>query len=179
MKRWYEQDATLKQSIDLLQVFPDDILTVIAEGFNQVAEKEFKAKELMRSYKTLGQEKVLALYKSKRKQRNYDKNPMMTTLVNYFLLLPAEHRTILAGQVIELVGMVQTYLDECETLKLKADVDHIRAFRNEYLTSGDKAARTKLDVIRAELQESVKEATLVRNFNESDSGLKLNFTRSK
>ena len=176
-QRWYEQDQTLKQSIDLLQVFPDEILDVIAEGVNSVAEKEFKAKELMRDYKSLGQDTVLSLYKSKRKQRSYDKVPTMTTLINYIMLLPVEHRKILAAQIIELSEVIQQYLDECGSLQVKPEVAQIKVFRDTYLNSGYKQARQALEKVCEELRAKPKEGTFVRNFNESSDGLKLNFKR--
>lgn len=195
-QRWYEQDPLLKQSIELLQAFPDEILTIVAEGVNQIAEDEFKAEELIRSYKSIGQEKILALYKSKNKKRSYDKNPTMHKTVNYILLISEENRTILAKKIIELVSVVRDYFQICKESQNRPVSTQVKSLRDDYIAKGLKAAQEKLKQIRQSFMQniqstnngyiSVKETRanaakhdekLRTNLDEQDDGLRINFSK--
>ncbi|MEB3286234.1 MAG: hypothetical protein VKJ04_01900 [Vampirovibrionales bacterium] len=198
-RRWYEREPMVKQSIELLETFPDEILTIVAEGVNKVAEQEFRAAELMKTYKSLGQEKIISLYKSKNKLRSYDKNAMMHKAVNYFLLISEENRLVMSTKVIELVGVVRDYLHVCKEASEPPVALHVTTIRDSYVEAGLKGARQKLLQIRelflgerfasrikqpaappkAVVANPESQSNRMTNLDDDDSGMKLNLSRRR
>jgi len=81
--RFYDQEPSVSQAVELLLVLPQEMQSIIADGISLIAEQEFRANELMKELKSLGTEKVLAVYKSKQKKRAYDKNHAVHRAINY------------------------------------------------------------------------------------------------
>lgn len=152
-KRWYDKEPQVRQSIELLGSFPDHVLTVLAEGVNAVIERECQVHDMLRSFKSLGQEKILALYKSKKKLRALDKNPVMHQTVNYLFVIAAENRTRIAVQVLDLVSILHDYLLVCKKSGVDPTIQNIVRIRDEYVVHGIYNARHMLDIIRQEIAQ--------------------------
>lgn len=152
-KRWYDREPLVKQSIELLATFPDHVLTALAEGVNTVIEREYKVQELLRAFRSLGQEKVLALYKSKKKLRTLDQNPAMHQTVNYLYIIADESKNQIAQQVLDLVSIVYDYLQLCKKSDVTPSIQNIVRIRDEYVSQDIYAARHVLDIIRQEIAQ--------------------------
>jgi hypothetical protein len=105
-KRFYESDPVLQEAVRHLLLFPDGIQTILASGISNIIEQNDRTKEHLHESKTLGREKILALYKSHGKQRSYDNNPAMHKLMNDLMMMDSENRQSIAKQMIELIQCI-------------------------------------------------------------------------
>lgn len=153
--RWYDKQPMVKQSVELLAAFPDEVLTIMAEGINSVIEREYRVQELLRSFKSLGQEKILALYKSKQKLRKLDQNPMMHKTVNYLFVVAEENKQQIARHVLELISTVHSYLLLMREAKQSPTLQHILEIRNTYVSHGIEAAKQQVKAIELEISQSL------------------------
>jgi hypothetical protein len=172
-KRFYESDPTVKQAVDVMLLFPAEIQEVIGQGFSQIAERDFKADELMNNYRSMGADKVLALYKSKKKQRAYDKNPAVHQAVNYLMLMTPENRRFLAIQVVELMGFMQEYLKACRQYQQPAQAQVAKGITETYVKKGPAEAQAFLKALVSEFQKrlSGEETLQAVSKGEKDSSL--------
>ncbi|MEB3286232.1 MAG: hypothetical protein VKJ04_01890 [Vampirovibrionales bacterium] len=153
--RWYDKQQEVKQSIELLGAFPEEILSVMSEGVNSVIERDYNVNELMRSFRSLGQDKVLALYKSKNKLRTLDQNPSMHKTVNYLFVVAEENRKAIAVRVLELVGTVHDYLQICKETGLTPTIEHIARIGEAFVAKGNVEARDMLEDVRREMMQII------------------------
>jgi hypothetical protein len=113
-RRWYDEVSEAAQLVGLLQKFPPAFQTIFAEGMLLMAEQRFGANELMRSIKSLGREKVLALYKSKNKLRVLDQNQSVFNALNQMMVLSTEQCVELARTFVDLLLEVIVYIKLCK-----------------------------------------------------------------
>jgi hypothetical protein len=154
-RRFYEEDPTVKKAVDSLFLFPEDIQRVIAKGFSLIAERDCNAQERLKEFKTLGSEKVLALYKSKKKMRKYDKNPVVHEAMNYMLIMDTGSRNFLASKVIELVGFMQDYLKLCKTYSSAPDIKTIENISETYVEKGLTEAKSFISKLETEFKRAL------------------------
>lgn len=139
-RRFYEGNPTVKLAVDSLFLFPDEIQRIIAKGFSTIAERDCNALELLKEFRMLGSDRVLALYKSKRKQRKYDNNPTVHGAMNYLLVMNEKSRVFLATKVIELVGFMQDYLKICKSHSYSPQIQTVEKISDVYIEHGPDAA---------------------------------------
>jgi hypothetical protein len=151
-QRFYEKTPIVKQAVDAMFLFPGDIQGVIARGFSLIAEKDCKAKEMMDNLKTLGTDKVLAMYKSKQKKRHYDQNPDTHQAMNYLMIMNPESQVFIASKVIEMMGFMQEYLQLCKTYAQSPERESIHAISDTYVHQGPKEARVFLSSLNTEFR---------------------------
>lgn len=154
-RRFYEEDPTVKKAVDSLFLFPEDIQKVIARGFSLIAERDCNAQERLNEFKTLGTEKVLALYKSKRKLRKYDKNPVVHEAMNYMLIMDTDSRNFLAGKVIELVSFMQDYLKLCKTYSCSPDMRTVENISETFVEKGLTEAKSFISKLEVEFKKAL------------------------
>jgi hypothetical protein len=152
-RRFYEDHPTVKTAVESLFLFPDDIQRIIARGFSIIAERDCNALELLKEFRTLGSERVLALYKSKKKQRKYDQNPIVHEAMNYMLVMNEKSRVFLASKVIELVGFMQTYLKLCKQYATAPETEAIEAISHTYVEHGPEKAKAFLSQLDSEFKK--------------------------
>jgi hypothetical protein len=154
-KRFYDEDPTVSQAVEALFIFPDEIQSIIAQAFAKIAERDCNAAEILKEFRTLGSERVLALYKSKKKQRKYDKNPTVHNAMNYLMVMDEKSRRFLATKVIELIGFMQTYFGVCRQHSTSPELSAIEAIAGAYAENGPAAAKTFLTTLEEELKNRV------------------------
>lgn len=143
-KRWYDHDTHVATAVDLVMKFPPEIQSIIFKGIYMLAEKEFRANELMNEFKTLGTEKVLAMYKSKEKKRIYDQDPNTHKAMNYLYLLSEQNRKLMAHHILSLMGVMQDYLKVCQNAKQAPKSGEVASLTDSYVDSGIQAAKSML-----------------------------------
>lgn len=116
--RFYDQDPVVSQAVKLLLMLPSEIQTLAAECLSKIAETEYRMIEMLQETKSLGSDKIMALYKSKQKKREYDQNPAMHRALNYLMLLTAENRRMIAHRIVGLISHIQDYLKACQKFSI-------------------------------------------------------------
>ncbi len=157
-KRWYEQDSKIAVSVQLIMKFPVELQQVIFEGVDLLVKRELKNTELANQYKTLGQEKVLAVFKSKQRKRYYDHVPEIHKAMNQIMVLPEDDQAFIAGHIIDLVKMIKEYFEaqldsQQSSVTTKNDVKQLT---DTYVKEGDDKARQYLEVLKQKFMASVE-----------------------
>lgn len=155
--RWYDRQPKLSQACKLLFAFPDEIKSVISEAILIIANQEFRQKEQREQMRSLGREKILGLYKSKNRRREYDINPLLHQAMNYLYLLSEEKRDFMAEHVLTMVSYIQDYLQACQVTENKPSLENVTLITDLYVKSGDKAVKTFLKQLRFEFCEKLHE----------------------
>ena len=134
--RFYDQDPLVSQAVSLLLMLPGEIQTMAADCLSRIAEAEYRADELVRDAKTLGSDKILALYKSKQKKREYDKNPSIHRALNYLMLLTEQNRQLISYRIVGLISHLQAYLKSCRMFSILPTIEQMTEVCNTFLKLG-------------------------------------------
>lgn len=156
-KRFYEEDPTVRKAVESLFLFPDDIQKIIAKSFSLIAKRDCNAEELLKEFRTLGSDRIMALYKSKRKQRHYDRIPAVHDALNYLLVMNPESRIFLAAKVIELVSLMQDYFKLCKQYTEPPNLELIENLSTVYIERGRKAVIAFMQQVETQLQNALKQ----------------------
>ncbi len=143
-KRWYDQDNRVSTAVHMIMKFPPEMQSIICRGIYLLAEKEFRANELITEFKTLGTEKVLAMYKSKEKKRTYDANPNVHKAMNYLYLLSEQNRNLMATHILSLMSVMQEYLQICQNARQAPKAGEVEELTDSYVANGIQAAKSML-----------------------------------
>ncbi|MBX2861129.1 MAG: hypothetical protein KTR14_07835 [Vampirovibrio sp.] len=154
-KRFYDQEPTLSRAVNVMLMFPKEIQQIIVEGMIDLADQEYRASEILNNVRTLGRDKVLALYKSKQKKRDFDNDPMTHKLMNYMMILSDENRILMSNHILELVESVQEYLVTCKNYHENPDAEQIQGLTNTYVADGKEAANQVMSGIKKAFMEKV------------------------
>ena len=150
-QRFYEKDPTVKRSVETLLALPFDVQTIVAEGSVLIAERECQAATVLTNIKSLGTEKVLALYKSRQQRREYDKNRTVHRMMAYLMALTPEHQNLLARKMIELTGFANDYLQVCEQQSEAPQNEVLESISSTYVRFGPRHAKAFVMAIKQEL----------------------------
>ncbi len=110
--RWYDDDADIYTSMELLSELPASIRKIVAQGVIEfVVENTLlgTSDEL----KSFGHRRVLALIQSKAKRRWYDKDPVLHKAINNILMMADEDRKESAFRLIISLESVEAYKEYC------------------------------------------------------------------
>jgi len=154
--RWYDKRPSLSLSINLLAKCPFELQTLVGEGMSQLAQKQFKAQDLLQSVKSLGVDKTLGLYKAKKKQRSYDSNPAFHHAMNCLYVLAAEHQDFMANQILELMDMVHDYFRACRLYGAQSSQSDVANLTRTFVENGSPAARTLLVQLKRHLMQNIE-----------------------
>lgn len=113
-KRFYDQEPTVSRAVTLLFVFPGEWQALIAEGVSAMAERNFCMSQRVRELRSLGTENVLAIHKSRHRNRSYDQIPAVHKAINELRLLPQEGRVFLSRKMLVLIHHLRDYLQACQ-----------------------------------------------------------------
>lgn len=138
--RFYEKNETVKQAVTLLFKFPPDVRSVLARGFCQLAESDFDAHVVIKDFKRLGKEKVLALYKSAQKRREYDCDPYLTKAMNYLMILNPDEQFFISVKLLDLMHVVRDFMVVCKQHAVKLQLAMVEKITNMYVHCGRKEA---------------------------------------
>jgi hypothetical protein len=159
-ERYYEKNPTVKTAVTLLFKFPPDIKSVLARGFCAIAENDFDAHILLQDLKSLGQEKVLALYKSNLKRREYDHDPYLSRAMNYLLILSPDNQFFLASKVLEMMAVVRDYMVLCKKYSTAIQQKLVEKITRIYVTCGLEEAAEFVSQVRREFEHLVARAKI-------------------
>lgn len=151
--RFYEKNPTVKQAVTTLLKFPDDIRSVLAKGMCAIAETDFNAHIRIRDLKSLGKEKVLALYKAEQRRRDYDKDPYLSRALNYLMILEPPDQFFLAVKVNDLINVVQDFMVLCRQYAQKIQIAVVERLTGIYVHGGLNEAEDLLNVIHAKFEQ--------------------------
>jgi hypothetical protein len=107
---------------------------------------------LLKDSKKLETAHVLALYKSKKKQRKYDNNLIVHDAINSLLVINEKSRLFAATKVIELVGFMQDYLKVCKSNACSPEIQSVEKISEMYIKHGAEAVRTCISRLDEELK---------------------------
>lgn len=150
-RRWYDRQPTLSQSVRLMILLPDEIKSIVSDGIMVLANREFRAQERLQSYRSLGDEKVMGLYKSKNKRREYDTNETLHKAMNYLYILSEDNQDIMADHILQLVGYIQKYLSTCRVFETDPSLEDVLRITQTYIEEGNAEVEQFLVQLREEL----------------------------
>lgn len=138
--RFYEKNPTVHKAVTLLFKFPPDIRTVLAKGFCAIAETEFDAHLIIKDFKRLGAEKVLALYKSQQRRREYDNDPYLSKAMNYLMILNPDQQFFLSVKLLDLIQVVRDFMILCKKHAISIQMSMVEKIASTYVHFGLKEA---------------------------------------
>lgn len=151
--RFYEQDPSVKFSIEFLFTFPQSVQTIIARGFGQIAVRDYKAHQVLNNEtKSLGKDKILALYALRQKRRSYDKNQTVHQAMSYMMVLPEESRRSLAQRLSELSSFIYEYIKDCQIAGDIPQVEILDNLTDLYVREGSIYVSQFLKLLRTRLE---------------------------
>jgi len=138
--RFYEKNPTVKKAVTLLFKFPPDVRSILARGFCAIAETDFDAHVVIKDFKRLGKEKVLALYKSAQKRREYDDDPYLTKAMNYLMILNPDEQFFISVKLMDLMYVVRDFMVMCKVHAVKLQLAVVERLTHMYVHCGRKEA---------------------------------------
>ncbi len=157
-KRFYDRDKSVHAAVNITRELPKDMQGVIAEGLNQVAIRDYKIDERMNTLKSMGTDKILPLYKSKNKRRDYDQVPEFHTAMNYLRVLEEDEQREVAKKVVDLAEFAQDYIERCRFVALIPDQRKVALVRDTYLSMERAQAQQYLEAVKEEFMVSLRPA---------------------
>lgn len=149
-KRWHDNRGELSEVIALLELIPLEALPYIVEGISQRAEQQYQLSSALQTLKTVGQDKVLALYKSKNRRRSYDRDPDLHKIVNYFFVLSEEKQEKLANELLRFSEYLVDYLATCEAFDLKPKPEELDEIKRRFIQQGPQPVQEFINGIHGE-----------------------------
>lgn len=150
-QRFYDRDKSVCAAVNLTRQLPQDFQGLIADGINTVAVRDHQADEKLSHLKSLGAERILPLYKSKNKRRDYDTVPEFHTAMNYLRILEEDERRKVTDTIIDLAEFAHHYLETCRYTACIPDQKKIEQVRDTYLEMETAQAMQYLQAIRQEV----------------------------
>lgn len=177
-RRWYDQKNELSRCIGLVEVFPQEIQSVVAQGMITLAENEFHAREAMSTLRSLGPEVVLGVYKSKNKRRSHDENELLHQALNYFYILGLDNQIKLAAHVTQVVRHIYAYLDTCNRHRRQPQIRDIVDIKNAFVFRGVDEAQRVTQHLQARIADGTPSPRIqykpdVEVISEGDSGMQV------
>jgi hypothetical protein len=176
--RFYDQESSVSQAVELLLVLPNDMQSIIADGISLIAEQEFRANELMNELKSLGTEKVLAVYKSKQRKRAYDKNQAVHRAINYLMVLSENNRLWISKRIVGLMAHLQDYLKTCRLYSAQPTQQSVDQLTTVYVKFGPDEVKSYLKAVEAEFisqgrQKTPTQGSMVEVIMDEGIGLRI------
>ncbi len=160
-QRWYDKHKSLGKCIELLESFPPEIQSIIAEGIITLSERECQAHEILQSLKSMGAEKILGMYKSKNKRRSYDNDPTLHRAMTYLYVLSEENQLFMASQIMDLLNYIYDYLKTCKAFEADPTVEEVASVTRTFVDSGSSEAKQFLEQVRTEFKTKLTSAILI------------------
>lgn len=146
--RFYDRDQSVCEAVNVTRQLPRDFQGVLAKGISQIAIRDHQADHRLSQLKSLGAERILPLYKSKNKRRDYDQVPEFHTAMSYLQVLSEDERRKLAEKVIELAEFAREYVEKCKYTALLPDQSKMENIQENYLRLETAKARQYLEATR-------------------------------
>jgi hypothetical protein len=156
-KRWYERQPNLSQAVSLLIILPDEVRTIIGEATMQLANQEFEESRKSGINRSLGGDKVLGLYKSKNKRREYDQNESLHKAMNYLYILSDENQDFMAIHILKMLNYIQQYFATCREFNENPSLEEVADMTQQYVISGKTAVERFLRNLRDMFRRNIDE----------------------
>ncbi|MBX2859906.1 MAG: hypothetical protein KTR14_01635 [Vampirovibrio sp.] len=154
-KRFYDEDPDLSRAVNLLIDFPEELQDIIAEGISEMADRHCQVQELMKDLRSLGPDKIMGIHKSKRKQRDSDKNPRVHKTLNYLFILPIEERKKLAREVLNLYQQVFEYMQLSKEYGYAPRMEDVENITQVYIYHGAGEVQEFLKKLKSEFKSKL------------------------
>lgn len=146
----------MSEAVNVTRQLPRDMQGIIATGLSMVAIRDHQADHKIGNLKSIGTDKVLPLYKSKNKRRDYDQVSEFHMAMNYLQILEEPERRDVSGKMIELVEFARDYLEKCRYTAILPEKRKVERIRDIYLGLEREKARQYLETIRQEFLTSLQ-----------------------
>lgn len=174
--RWYDNKPNIVKSVKLLETFPPEIQKIIAEGIIDLANSEYEASEILKSYKSLGSEKIMGLHKSQSKSRTLDQTPETFKAMSYMYVLSPENQNFMAQKIVEVSEFIFQYFKTCQVFSEKPSTEEVRTITETYIQKGSKETEQFLaalaNIVSKRRQEE-QEATSQYLYEDSKHGMRI------
>lgn len=170
-QRFYDKEPVVSRAVELIFQFPEPIQEIVALGLSQIANREFRAHELVHNVKSMGSENVLAMFKSKRRRRTYDANQIVHQAMIHLFVLPMDKRVFVSEKVVELVGYVEELIQHTSRNPATVDLKSVSQIVEIYVHFGPDESRQFLDAVRAQFLHSLGVDKVM--LAEEETGLRL------
>jgi hypothetical protein len=154
--RWYDKRPITAKAMELLESFPAEIQSIVSKGVLELAEKEYKVNEMVKSYKTLGKEKILGLYMSKRKLRSMDEIPMVHKVITHLYVLAPEAQDFMAEKIIEMMSVITQYMKTCQEYEAEPKDEEIIDLTHQYVALKNDQVQAFLAKLETQFLQKVK-----------------------
>ncbi len=174
-KRWYDRTPELSEASRVLMLLPDEITEIVCEAVVKMANREFQVKEKIKTFRSLGTDKVMALHKSKKKQRKYDDSQILHKTMNYLYILSHANQDYMAHHILKLMSYIQEYLSTVKTFNAEPSMDTIAEITQQYVERGSKDVEKFLTILKERLHQEMllRDDDDAIDFIEDDSGMKV------
>ncbi len=170
-RRWYDQSPLCSSCVELLVSLPEQSKPVVAQHMIDLAEEEFMAALSESVPKSLGQERVIGLYKSKNKYRQMDQEQTVHRAMNYFLILSDEDRLLMSRRMGSLYRLIYQYITASQSSGNPLFPDVINRIVWTYQKTGVGSATQLLEEILHRIQP--KAPAEPKTLQDNHHGMKL------
>ncbi len=174
-KRWYDRTAELSEASRMLMLLPDQITEIVCEAVVKLANREFQVKEKIKTFRSLGTDKVMALHKSKKKQRKYDDSQILHKTMNYLYILSHGNQDYMAQHILKLMGYIQDYLSTVKTFNTEPSMEAIAEITQQYVDRGSQDVEKFLTILKERLHQEMllRDDDDAVDFIEDDAGMRV------
>ena len=155
-QRFYDRDKDVREAVNVTRQLPQDMQKIIAEGLSQLAVRDYQVDKRLKEVRSLGVDRVLPLYKSKNKRRDYDEIPEFHAAMNYLRILEEEEQREVSQTVTELARFAQEYVEKCRFVALLPDNRKVALVRDTYIKLERVQAQQYLEAVKAEFLSSLR-----------------------
>jgi hypothetical protein len=101
-RRWYDRISNMTLALLVSQKFPPEIQAIIVRNLNQVIDDCRKRQKRNDKHAvSVGQQRVMGLYKAGRRLRWYDPDPNMHRAFNFMSTVPESYLEDFAGRILK------------------------------------------------------------------------------
>lgn len=122
LHRWYDQDIQLSELVRTLETLREESQTLFAFLLTSFSD-EIRRVKGARFFQELQWGKLLALYKSKRGRRWYDREAVLHKAFNKLYSLTDADKAQIARNLVLPIRMVKQYESECDAQQQPIDLD--------------------------------------------------------
>ncbi|MEB3206310.1 MAG: hypothetical protein VKK59_03045 [Vampirovibrionales bacterium] len=154
-KRWYDDCSFTKPTIDMMMLFPKEVVSIISEGMVNFAICKFNIESRLKDSRRLGSKIVLALFQSLKKRRQSDECAHLHRIINYLMVLDNVSRRMMVSHLLELAQHVRYYTETCQEYHQAVKLDDVDTITKTYVKSGNEAAKAVLHDIRQDFNQKI------------------------
>ncbi|MEM0952207.1 MAG: hypothetical protein AAGI66_08720 [Cyanobacteria bacterium P01_H01_bin.74] len=157
-KRWYERNKHMNTSVKLLCEFTPPVNNIMLVIFNRAVQIEMNSSTEKRDIQSIGQEKIMGLFNSKKKRRSYDTDPILHQIMNYYSMLSTQKQDFMTLKVLQTVKLMHLYLEQFVTINHDAELEEIVAIAKDYLAEETPQTKAFCADLKSFLTKSLKQS---------------------